>query len=162
MFFLFRLQFLSYIIDNHNNWTRQITFCFFDVTNWLKKMKISRWILIERNVIPVITWSHVCTKQDSAISLWVSRAMKYPKKCLEDLTTLFMSTWWGDSKYMEEIEFSRWLFEGRLRQGKNVLPDGLNWLCYFAGCSKSHRENSISFIYLESPHQVDMKNVVKC
>ena len=63
---------------------------------------------------------------------------------------------------MEEIEFSGWLFEGRLRQGKNVLPDGLNWLCYFAGSSKSHRENSISFIFLESPNQVDMKNVVKC
>ena len=31
--------------------------------------------------------------------------------------------------------------EGRLRQGKNKLPDGLNWLCYFAGSSKSHREN---------------------
>ena len=61
---------------------------------------------------------------------------------------------------MEEIEFSRWLFEGRLRQGKNVLPDGLDWLCYFAGSSKSHRENSISFTFLESP-QVDMKNVVK-
>ena len=39
---------------------------------------------------------------------------------------------------MEEIEFSRWLFEGRLRQGKNVLPYGLNWLCYFEGSSKSH------------------------
>ena len=37
---------------------------------------------------------------------------------------------------MEEIEFSRWLFEGRPRQGKNVLPDGLNWLGYFAGSSK--------------------------
>ena len=94
-------------------------------------------------------------------TLWVSRVLKYPKKCLEDLTTFFMSTWWGDSKNMEEIEFSRWLFEGRLRQGKNVLPDGLNWLCYFAGSSKSHRENSISFIFLESPHQVDMKNIVK-
>ena len=60
---------------------------------------------------------------------------------------------------MEEIEVSRWLFEGRLRQGKNVLPDGLNWLCYLAGSSKSHRENSISFIFLESPHQgqVDIK-----
>ena len=62
---------------------------------------------------------------------------------------------------MEEIELSRWLFEGRLRQGKNVLPDGLNWLCYFAGSSKIHRKNSISFIFLESPHQVDMKNIVK-
>ena len=27
------------------------------------------------------------------------------KKCLEDLTTFFISTWWGDSKNMEEIEF---------------------------------------------------------
>ena len=62
---------------------------------------------------------------------------------------------------MEEIELSQWLFEGRLRQGKNVLPDGLNWLCYFAGNSKSHRENSTSFICLEFPHQVDMKNFVK-
>ena len=62
---------------------------------------------------------------------------------------------------MEEIEFSRCLFEGRLRQCKNVLPDGLNWLCYFAGSSKSHHENSISFICLESSHQVEMKNVVK-
>ena len=63
---------------------------------------------------------------------------------------------------MEEIEFPRWLFEGKLRQGKNVLPDGLNWLCYFAGSLKGHHENSFSCIFLESPHQVDMKNVVKC
>ena len=60
---------------------------------------------------------------------------------------------------MEEIEFSWWLFESRLRQGKNVLPDGLNWLCYFAGNSKGHREYSISFIFLESPHQVGMKEL---
>ena len=72
-------------------------------------------------------------------TLWVSRVLKYPKKCLEDLKTCFMSTWWGDSKNMEEIEFSWWFFEGRLRQCKNVLTDGLNWLCYFAGSSKSHR-----------------------
>ena len=60
---------------------------------------------------------------------------------------------------MKEIEFSRWLFEGKPRQGKNMLPDGLNWLCYFAGSLKIHRENSISCIFLESPHQVDMENV---
>ena len=42
-----------------------------------------------------------------------------------------------------------------------MLPDGLNWLCYFAGSSKSHRENSISFKILDSLYQVDMKNVVK-
>ena len=58
-------------------------------------------------------------------------------------------------------KFSQWFLGGRLRQGKNVLPDGLNWLCYFAGNSKSQRENSISFIFLESTHQVDMKNVAK-
>ena len=63
---------------------------------------------------------------------------------------------------MEEIEFSRWLFDGRPRQGKNVLPDGLNWLCYFVGSLKSHCKNSISCICLESPHKVEMKNVVKC
>ena len=62
---------------------------------------------------------------------------------------------------MEEIELPWWLFEGRLRQGKNVLPDGLDWLCYFAGRSKIHCENSISFMFLESPHQVDMKNIAK-
>ena len=62
---------------------------------------------------------------------------------------------------MEEIEFPLWLFEGRLRQCKDVLSDGLKWLSYFAGSSKSHRENSISFIFLESPHLLDMKNVVK-
>ena len=38
----------------------------------------------------------------------------------------------------------------------------LNWLCYLAGSSKSHRENSISCTFLESPYQVDMENVVKC
>ena len=62
---------------------------------------------------------------------------------------------------MEENKFSGWLFEGRPRQGKNVLPVGLNWLCYFAGNSKSHHENSTSFIFLESPHQLDMNNIVK-
>ena len=80
---------------------------------------------------------------------------------MEDLTAFFISTWWMDSKNMEEIKFSWWLFEGRLRQCKNALPDGLNWLCYFAGSSKSHHKNSISCIFLESPHQVYMKNAVK-
>ena len=57
---------------------------------------------------------------------------------------------------MEEIEFSWWLFDGRLRQEKKVLPDGLNWLCYFAGSSKSHRENScLSYFWnpLSSRHE---------
>ena len=66
------------------------------------------------------------------------------------------------AKNMEEIEFSWWLFEGGPRQGKNVLPDGLNWRRYSAGNSKSHRENSIFCIFLESHHQGDMKSIVKC
>ena len=103
-----------------------------------------------------------CCLLNQVTKHWVSRILKYPKKCFEDLTTFFMSTWRGNSKNMSEIEFSWWLFEGRPRQGKNMLPDGLNWLCYFAGSSKSHLENSISCIFLESPIQVDMKTVVKC
>ena len=63
------------------------------------------------------------------------------------MTTFFMSTWWGDSKNMEEIEFSRWLFEGRPRQGKNVLPDWLNWLCYLAGSSKPSWEFNFLHIF---------------
>ena len=55
----------------------------------------------------------------------------------------------------------RWLFEGRVKQCINVLPYALNWLRYFAGSSKSHHENSICFIFLESPHQVDIKNLVQ-
>ena len=62
---------------------------------------------------------------------------------------------------MEEIEFSPWLFAGRLRKRKNVLPDGLNWLWYFSGVSKRHCENLMSVIFLESRHKVDMKKVVK-
>ena len=49
-------------------------------------------------------------------TLWVSRVLKYPKMCLEDLTTFFMSTWWGDSKNMEEIEFPR--FWGQTKAGQ--------------------------------------------
>ena len=36
---------------------------------------------------------------------------------MKDLTTFFMSSWWGDSKNIEENELSRWLFEGRPRHG---------------------------------------------
>ena len=52
---------------------------------------------------------------------------------------------------MQEIEISRWLFE---------LP-GSNFLPRLGLPSKSHRDNSISSIFMESPHQVDMKNVAK-
>ena len=37
------------------------------------------------------------------LTLWVSRVLKYPNKCLEGLKFFFMSTWWWDSKNMKEI-----------------------------------------------------------
>ena len=43
-----------------------------------------------------------------------------------------------------------------------MLPDWLDWLSYLAGSSKSHREISISCIFLQFPHQVELLNVVKC
>ena len=46
---------------------------------------------------------------------------------------------------MEEIEFSRWLFDGRPRQGKNMLPDGLNWLFYFAGTLESRINKQVVY-----------------
>ena len=95
------------------------------------------------------------------IALWVSRALKYPKKCLQDLTMFFMSTWWGDSKNMKEIESSRWLFELPAKWHSQFSPSGSTFLPCFSLPSKSHRENSIPSIVLESLHQVDMKNVVK-
>ena len=42
-----------------------------------------------------------------------------------------------------------------------MLPDWLDWLSYLADSSKSHCEISISFIFLQSPHQVELKNVAK-
>ena len=46
----------------------------------------------------------------------------------------------------------------RADQGRAKMCCRMGWI----GCSsKSHRENSISFIFLDPPHQVDIKNVVK-
>ena len=97
----------------------------------IKRYDISLWFL-SMKCPEMQFWAWVHHQSQNT----VSRVLKYPKKCLE-----------------KEIEFSWWC--------KNVLPDGLNWLCYFAGSSKSPLENSISFIFLESPHQVDMNNIVK-
>ena len=48
-------------------------------------------------------------------------------------------------------------------QTKAVQKCAARWgeLAVLFCSSKSHLENSISFIFLEFPHQVDMKNVVK-
>ena len=73
----------------------------------------------------------------------------------------FMSTWWGDSKNMQEIEFSQWLFELPAKWHSQFSPSGSIFLHRLSLPSKSHRENSISSIFLESCHQVNMRNVVK-
>ena len=60
---------------------------------------------------PYVNMSFLKSCRELHYLLWVSRVLKYPKKCLEHLTMFFMSTWWGDSKNMKDIELSRWLFE---------------------------------------------------
>jgi hypothetical protein len=63
---------------------------------------------------------------------------------------------------MQEIELSRWLFELPAKLHSQFSPAGSTFLPCLGLPSKSHRKNLISSIYLESPHQVDMKNFVKC
>ena len=77
------------------------------ITNkWMDKKVISR-VWGQLKISKVLDYFHFfCFR-----TLWVSRGLKYPKKFLEDLTTFFMSTWWGYFKNMKEIGFSRWLFE---------------------------------------------------
>ena len=62
---------------------------------------------------------------------------------------------------MKETEFSRWLFELPAKQHSQFSPSGSTFLPCLSLPSKSHRENSISSIFLEPPQQVDMKNVVR-
>ena len=69
-------------------------------------------------------------------------SIEIPKKVFGGFDNIFhIYLMRGFQKYGKNLV----LTESRLRQGKNVLPDGLNWLCYFAGSSKSHCECSISF-----------------
>ena len=46
------------------------------------------------------------------------------------------------------------------RKHRRLLPDGLEWLSYLSGGSQSHCDISIYFIFSQSTHQVDIKNVV--
>ena len=79
------------------------------------------------------------------ISPCVSRVLKYPQKALKHLITFFKSSWWGNCRNMQEIWFSQYLFEGRPKQVKRLLLEGLSYLTV---SSKSHREISISSIFL--------------
>ena len=86
---------------------------------------------IVNQLVPLLTYGIIIRETEKIASnngnclgnciLYVFRVAKYHKKSFQQLTILFMSAWWGDSKNMQEIEFSRWLFEDRPRQSKNVL-----------------------------------------
>ena len=78
-----------------------------------------QWNILKRNFEPECITNHK--------TLWVSKVLKYPKKCLE--------------------------------AGQKCAARWAELAVQFCRYSKSHRENSISFIFLESPHQVDMKNI---
>ena len=87
-----------------------------------------------------------------------------------------MSTWWMDCKNIKKKFFSRWLFEistltvlrseiwcwwmtspSKLKTGTwSQISKRIMWII-----SKSHREKNFFLIFLQSIHQVDMKNVVK-
>ena len=41
-------------------------------------------------------------------------------------------------------------------------PDGLNWLCYLAGSSKSHLGFFFLHFFEKTPHQLGIKEIVKC
>ena len=62
---------------------------------------------------------------------------------------------------MKEIEFPQWHFELPAKQHSQFSLLAAHFLPCLSLPSKSHCEKSISSIFLESPHQVDMKNVVK-
>ena len=81
---------------------------------WVLKRSILRTILLDMvHTAKYFLWICVCffTYTNEKKTQWFSRVLKYPKKCLEDLTGFFMPTWWGDSKNTKEIEFSWWLLE---------------------------------------------------
>ena len=73
----------------------------------------------------------------------------------------FMPTWWRDSKIWKKLN----PHDGFLSYLQNGTANSAHLASHFCPClslpSKSHRENSISCIFLESLHQVGMKNVVK-
>ena len=86
--------------------------------------------------------------------LWVFRVLKHQKKCLEDLTSFSCLLDEGIPKIWKKLNSH----DGFLSYLQNSIWQHI-WSCLSLP-SKSHRENSISSIFLESPHQVDMKNVV--
>ena len=50
---------------------------------------------------------------------------------------------------------------GRLRQGKRLLSDGLDWQSYFSVTSKNHHEILISCLFSQFPRQVKRFQMLK-
>ena len=57
------------------------------------------------------------------------------KNSYKDLKAFFIPPMYADDKNMKEKNIPRWLFEGSTTQGKNKLPNGLDWPCYIGGTS---------------------------
>ena len=78
---------------------------------------------------------------DNVFHVYLMRG--FPKYARNSILTM---AFWGQTKTGQKIA-TRWA-------GLAVLS------CRYS--SNSHRENSISYIFLQSHHQVEMKNIVKC
>ena len=87
-------------------------------------------------------------------SLWVSRVLKYPKKCLGGLDNIFHVYLMRKFQKYERNWILTVGFWGQTKTGQKCAA---RW----AELAVSHRENKISFTFLESTHQVDTKNIAK-
>ena len=83
------------------------------------------------------------------------------KKCLWDLTIFFICTWWRDSENMKKNWILMMAFWATCKIAQPIQPIWQHTFLFLSLPSKRHHDNSISSIFLESPHQVDIKNVVK-
>ena len=111
--------------------------------------------LICLHFVLCVIWMYFCKVDNLSLRFEVHHSM-----FLEwwNKTKSLSNIWQHACKNMQEIRSPQWLIDLRADQGR--VPDWLDWLSYLAGSSKSH-EISIFCIFLQSPHQVDMKNLVK-
>ena len=92
-----------------------------------------------------------------SISLWVSRVLNYPKSVWRIWQRFSCLLDEGIPKKCKKLNSH----DGFLSYLQNSTAKSAHLAAHFCPALVSNRENSISFIFLVSPHQVDMKNVVK-
>ena len=97
---------------------------------------------------------------------WWFLCKKYTPPLYIDLVTLFhVYLMRGFQKYLRNwiltVDFWATCKVAQTINHSQFSPSGSTFLHCLSLPSKNHGENSISFIFLESPHQVDMKNVIK-